>query len=157
MLSIFHFWIKHYTNFLNLTKFVSQHLIATHGHFHRHQFFIAHYFYMACFELFGGGHGHLATLVAKNLYFLRDTPTVKILRLSFFFIMLQRTKFSDHITYGVVGKKRLIFLINCWKIIHTCKIMRYDNDGKFLRRQALPLPSSIELVMHRNYNKCHLF
>jgi hypothetical protein len=37
-ISVLHFWIKHYTNFLHLTKFVSHHLIATHGHFHRHQF-----------------------------------------------------------------------------------------------------------------------
>jgi hypothetical protein len=44
-ISALHFWIKHYTNFLNLTKFVSQHLIATHGYFHRHQFFTANYFF----------------------------------------------------------------------------------------------------------------
>jgi hypothetical protein len=42
-ISDLHFWIKHYTNFLNLTK---QHLIATHGHFHRHQFLIANYFFI---------------------------------------------------------------------------------------------------------------
>jgi hypothetical protein len=36
-ISALQFWIKHYTNFLNITKFVSQHLIATHGHFHHHQ------------------------------------------------------------------------------------------------------------------------
>ncbi len=41
-----HFSIKHYTNFLNLTKFVSQHLIATHGNFHRHQFLTANYFFI---------------------------------------------------------------------------------------------------------------
>jgi hypothetical protein len=44
LISALHFWIKHYTNFLNLTKFVSQHLTATHGYFHRHQFFTANYF-----------------------------------------------------------------------------------------------------------------
>ncbi len=38
-------WIKHYTNFLNITKFVSQHLLATHGHFHLHQFLTANYFF----------------------------------------------------------------------------------------------------------------
>jgi hypothetical protein len=43
-ISALHFWIKHYSNFLNLTKFVLQQLIATHGHFHRHQFFTANYF-----------------------------------------------------------------------------------------------------------------
>jgi hypothetical protein len=59
--SALYFGIKHFTNFQNLTKFVSQHLIATHGHFHRHQFLTAnYYFYSACFELFSGGH--LATL-----------------------------------------------------------------------------------------------
>jgi hypothetical protein len=45
-ISALHFWIEHYTNFLILTKFVSQHLIATCGHFHRH----------------GGHDGNLATL-----------------------------------------------------------------------------------------------
>ncbi len=35
-ISALHLSIKNYTNFLCLTKFVSQHLIATHGHFHRH-------------------------------------------------------------------------------------------------------------------------
>ncbi len=55
-----HFWIEYYSNFLNLTKFVSQHLIATHGHFHRHQFLTANYFFTACFDLFSGDHGHLA-------------------------------------------------------------------------------------------------
>ncbi len=47
-ISALHFWIKHYTNFLNFTrsKFVPQHLIATHGHFHRHQFLTANYFFM---------------------------------------------------------------------------------------------------------------
>jgi hypothetical protein len=61
-ISALHFWIEHYTDFLNLTKFVSHHLIATHGHFHRHQFLTA------CFELFGGGHGHLAvaTLCSRD-------------------------------------------------------------------------------------------
>jgi hypothetical protein len=61
-ISALHFWIEYYTDFLNLTKFVSQHLIATHGHFHRHQFLTA------CFELFGGGHGHLAvaTLCSRD-------------------------------------------------------------------------------------------
>jgi hypothetical protein len=38
--------MKHYTNFQNLTKFVSQHLVATHGHFHRHQFLTANYFFI---------------------------------------------------------------------------------------------------------------
>jgi hypothetical protein len=41
-----HFWIKHYTNFLNLTKFLSQHLIATHGLFHRHQFLTTNNFFI---------------------------------------------------------------------------------------------------------------
>jgi hypothetical protein len=47
-ISALHFWIKHYTNFLNFTKskFVTQHLIATQGHFHRHQFLTANYFFM---------------------------------------------------------------------------------------------------------------
>ncbi len=45
-ISALHFWIKHYTNFLNLTKLVSQHLIATHGHFHRHQFLPTNYFFI---------------------------------------------------------------------------------------------------------------
>ncbi len=44
-ISTIHFWIKYYTDFLNITKFVSQHLIATHGHFHRHQFLTANYFF----------------------------------------------------------------------------------------------------------------
>jgi hypothetical protein len=43
-ISALHFWIKHYTKFLNRTKFVSQHLIAAHGHFHRYQFLTANYF-----------------------------------------------------------------------------------------------------------------
>jgi hypothetical protein len=38
------FWIKHYTNFLNLTKFVSQHLFATHAHFHLRKFLSANNF-----------------------------------------------------------------------------------------------------------------
>jgi hypothetical protein len=41
-ISAFRFWMKHYTNVLNLTKFISQH---THGFFHRHQFFTANYFF----------------------------------------------------------------------------------------------------------------
>ena len=45
-ISTLHFWIKRYTNFLNLTKFVSQHLIATHGHFPRHQFLTENYFFI---------------------------------------------------------------------------------------------------------------
>ncbi len=45
-ISALHFWIKQYINFLNLTKFVSQHLIATPGHFHRHQFLTANYFFI---------------------------------------------------------------------------------------------------------------
>jgi hypothetical protein len=45
-ISTLHFWIKYYTSFLNITKFVSQHLIATHGHFHRHQFLTANYFFI---------------------------------------------------------------------------------------------------------------
>ena len=45
-ISALHFWMKHYTNFQNLTKFVSQHLVATHGHFHRHQFLTANYFFI---------------------------------------------------------------------------------------------------------------
>jgi hypothetical protein len=62
-ISALHFWVKYYTNFLNLTKLVSLHLIATHGHFHCHQFLTANYlFYTTCFELFSGGHSHLATL-----------------------------------------------------------------------------------------------
>jgi hypothetical protein len=59
-ISALNFWIEHYTYFLNLTKFVSQHLIATHGHFHRHQFLTA------CFELFGGDHGHLAVATLQQ-------------------------------------------------------------------------------------------
>jgi hypothetical protein len=38
--------MKQYTNFQNVTKFVSQHLDATHGHFHRHQFLTANYFFI---------------------------------------------------------------------------------------------------------------
>ncbi len=49
-ISALYFWIKYYKHFLNLIKFVSQNLIATHGHFHRKLFF-----YTPCFELFGGG------------------------------------------------------------------------------------------------------
>jgi hypothetical protein len=45
-ISALHFSINQYTNLLNLTKFVSQHLIATHGHFHRHQFLTANYFFI---------------------------------------------------------------------------------------------------------------
>ncbi len=41
-----HYWSKHYTNFVNFTKFLTQHLIATHGHFHRHQFFTANYIFI---------------------------------------------------------------------------------------------------------------
>jgi hypothetical protein len=44
LISALHSRIKHYTNFLNLTKFVSQHLTGTHGHFHRHQFLTANYY-----------------------------------------------------------------------------------------------------------------
>ncbi len=41
----------------------AQHLFATHGLFHRHQFLTVNYFfYSARFELFSGGHGRLATL-----------------------------------------------------------------------------------------------
>jgi hypothetical protein len=57
-----HFGIKHYTNFLNLTKFVLKHPIATHSHFHAANFFSQIISYTACFELFSSGHGHLATL-----------------------------------------------------------------------------------------------
>jgi hypothetical protein len=49
-ISALHFWIKHYTNFLNLTKFVTQHLIATHGHFHCHQFLTTNYFLYSLFS-----------------------------------------------------------------------------------------------------------
>ncbi len=45
-ISALHYLIKNYRNFLNLTKFVSQHLIATHGHFHRHQFLTANYIFI---------------------------------------------------------------------------------------------------------------
>jgi hypothetical protein len=45
IISALHFWIRHYTNFLNVTKFVSQHLIATHGHFHRHKFLTVTYYF----------------------------------------------------------------------------------------------------------------
>ncbi len=45
-ISALHFWMKQYTNFQNLTKFLSQHLVATHGHFHRHQFLTANYFFI---------------------------------------------------------------------------------------------------------------
>ncbi len=48
-ISALHFWIKHNTNFLNFTKFVTQHLIATHGHFHRHQFLTANFFLNSLF------------------------------------------------------------------------------------------------------------
>ncbi len=47
-ISALHFWIKNYTNLLNLTKFVSQHLIATHGHVHRHNLSPHIIFYSAC-------------------------------------------------------------------------------------------------------------
>ncbi len=57
-----HFGIKHYTNFLNITKFVLKHLIATHSHFHAANFISQIISYTACFELFSSGHGHLATL-----------------------------------------------------------------------------------------------
>ena len=38
-----HFWMKIFMNFLNLAEFVSLHVIATHGHFPRHQFVTANY------------------------------------------------------------------------------------------------------------------
>jgi hypothetical protein len=60
-ISALSFGIKLYTNFLNLTKFVSQHLNATHGHFHRHQFLTARNFLYGRFELRSGGHGRLTT------------------------------------------------------------------------------------------------
>jgi hypothetical protein len=45
--SALHFWIKPYTNRLNFTKFLSQHLITTHDHFYRHhQFLTAKYFFI---------------------------------------------------------------------------------------------------------------
>jgi hypothetical protein len=69
--SALYFWIKHYTNFLNLTKFVSQHLIATHVHFHWHKFPTENYFFTACYELFSGGHGYLATLFERVRTYLR--------------------------------------------------------------------------------------
>jgi hypothetical protein len=79
--------------------------------------------------------------VAKNHYFC-VTHLPVILRFSFFFNMLHRTKLVLLGPISVVGKNRFIFLINCWKIIH--KIMRYDNVDEFLRRQALALSCSIE-------------
>ncbi len=60
-ISALHFGINLYKNFLNLTKFVSQHLIATHGHLNRHQFRTTNYLLNGRFELGSGGHGHLAT------------------------------------------------------------------------------------------------
>jgi len=38
-ISALHFWMKHYTNFQNLTKFVSQHLISPALISHRNLFF----------------------------------------------------------------------------------------------------------------------
>jgi hypothetical protein len=61
-ISVLHFWIKQYTNFLNLTKFVSHHLIATQATFTATNFSPQIIFDTAYFELFGSGHGHLATL-----------------------------------------------------------------------------------------------
>jgi hypothetical protein len=62
-ISVLHFWIKQYTNFLKLTKFVSHHIVATQATFTATNFSPRKLFFdTACFELFGGGHGHLATL-----------------------------------------------------------------------------------------------
>ncbi len=66
-ISVHHFWIKHYTNFPKFNEicitspYCYSRPLSPPRISHRKLFFDT-----ACFELFGGGHGHLATLI-KNI------------------------------------------------------------------------------------------
>jgi hypothetical protein len=58
IISALNFWINHYKNYLNLSALLLLTATFTASVSHRKLLF-----YTACFELFSGGHSHLATLV----------------------------------------------------------------------------------------------